>query len=210
VLDNDDQLLYFLVVSRDITERKIVEEQLKEMAFYDSLTGIPNRRLFLEHLSHCTEEAKANQNGIALFYLDCDRFKWVNDTYGHETGDLLLIGMVERVKACIRPSDMIARLGGDEFAILINDFENVQELERMATSIILSLRNRWELRGNEFITTSSIGIAIYPEDGADIDTLLAHVDQALYESKEQGCNRYHLYSSKLATKIERIMLLKDG
>jgi diguanylate cyclase (GGDEF)-like protein/PAS domain S-box-containing protein len=210
VYDKDLQLSYFLVVSRDITERKIVEEQLKEMAFYDSLTGIPNRRLFLKRLSQCTQEANENHNGIALFYLDCDRFKWVNDTYGHETGDLLLKGMVDRVKACIRPSDMIARLGGDEFAILINGYESVQELEEMANSIILSLRNPWELRGNEFITTSSIGIAIYPEDGADIDTLLAHVDQALYESKEQGRNRYHFYTKKLATKMERIMLLEDG
>jgi diguanylate cyclase (GGDEF)-like protein/PAS domain S-box-containing protein len=210
VYDKDQQLSYFLVVSRDITDRKFVEEQLKEMAFYDSLTGVPNRRLFLERLSQCMDEAEETQKGIALFYLDCDRFKWVNDTYGHETGDLLLKGMVERVKACIRPIDMIARLGGDEFAILINGYESVQELEQLANSIIHSLRNPWEIRGNEFITTSSIGISIYPEDGADIDTLLAHVDQALYESKEQGRNRYHFYSKKLATKMERIMLLEDG
>jgi diguanylate cyclase (GGDEF)-like protein/PAS domain S-box-containing protein len=210
VFDKDQQLSYFLVVSRDITERRIVEGQLKEMAFYDSLTGVPNRRLFLDHLLQCIKEAEEMQKGIALFYLDCDRFKWVNDTYGHETGDLLLKGMVERVKACIRPGDMIARLGGDEFAILINGYETVQELEQMATSILRSLRNPWQLCGNEFLSTSSMGIAIYPEDGADIDTLLAHVDQALYESKEQGRNRYHFYTKKLATKMDRIMLLEDG
>jgi diguanylate cyclase (GGDEF)-like protein/PAS domain S-box-containing protein len=203
-------LSHFVVVSREISERKHYEEQLKQLAFYDSLTGIPNRRLFQDRLLQTIQKAKRDQTNLALFYLDCDRFKWVNDTYGHETGDLLLKGFVERVEGCIRESDTIARLGGDEFAIIVDGFESIQDVARIANRIIQKVRNPWNLNGAEFSISTSIGIAVYPEDGTDMDTLLAHADKALYESKESGRDTYHFYTKEIAAKIDRNILLEDG
>jgi diguanylate cyclase (GGDEF)-like protein/PAS domain S-box-containing protein len=210
VYDDHDKLSHFIVVSRNISERKHYEEKLKQLAFYDSLTSIPNRRLFNDRLSQSIQEAKQNRTQLALFYLDCDRFKWVNDSHGHETGDLLLKGFVERLEGCIRENDTIARLGGDEFAIIIDGFDTPQDVARMANQMIQNLREPWTINGHEFIATSSIGIAIFPDDGTDINTLLAHADQALYESKENGRNQYQFFTKEISSKIEKNMLLEDG
>jgi diguanylate cyclase (GGDEF)-like protein/PAS domain S-box-containing protein len=217
ILDQENNIKRVLISSRDVSERMEqeqalaqYEEQLKQLAFYDSLTCIPNRRLFQDRLLQTIQKAKRDHTNLALFYLDCDRFKWVNDTYGHETGDRLLKGFVERVKDCIRESDTVARLGGDEFAIIVDGFESVQDVARIANRIIQKVRNPWNLNGAEFIISTSIGIAIYPEDGTDMDTLLVHADKALYESKESGRDTYHFYTNEIAAKIDRTMLLEDG
>ncbi|OLN23547.1 hypothetical protein BTO30_03735 [Domibacillus antri] len=207
---NDGVMSHFVVTAREITERKQYEEKLEKMAFYDVLTGIPNRRLFYDRLSQTITKAKRNNGELALFYLDCDRFKWVNDTYGHDTGDLLLKGFVERVQKCIRETDTLARFGGDEFAILLDGFDTVQDVGRIADRIIQNIQVPWNLNGHEFITTSSIGIALFPNDGLDMDTLLAHADQALYQSKEKGRNMYHFFTDELATQITRTMEIEEG
>jgi diguanylate cyclase (GGDEF)-like protein/PAS domain S-box-containing protein len=217
ILDKKNNIQRILISSRDVSERiekeqalAVYEDQLKQLAFYDTLTGIPNRRLFQDRLLKTIKNAKRGKTNLALFYLDCDRFKWVNDTYGHETGDLLLKGFVERVEGCIRESDTLARLGGDEFAIIVEGFESIQDVARIANQIIQTVRNPWNLNGAEFIISASIGIAIYPEDGMDIDTLLAHADKALYESKESGRDTYHFYTKEISAKIDRNILLEDG
>jgi diguanylate cyclase (GGDEF)-like protein/PAS domain S-box-containing protein len=209
------------VIIRDIAEQINIEKQLrkqeeeyqhklKELEFYDSLTQIPNRRLFQDRLLQTIQKAKRNKTDLALFYLDCDRFKWINDTYGHETGDLLLKGFVERVKSCIRGSGTLARLGGDEFAIMLDGFESVQDVARIANQIIKNVRHQWDLNGDQFMITTSIGIAIFPDDGIDMDTLLANAAKALYESKKSGRDTYNFYTREISTKIERIILLEDG
>jgi diguanylate cyclase (GGDEF)-like protein/PAS domain S-box-containing protein len=210
IYDDNGKLSHFVVVSRNISERKHYEEKLKQLAFYDVLTGIPNRRLFNDRLSQSIRKAKRNRTQLALFYLDCDRFKWVNDSLGHETGDLLLKGFVERVESCLRETDTIARLGGDEFAIIIDGFDTTHQVARIANQIIQTTREPWNINGHEFIATASIGIAIYPDDGGDINTLLAHADRALYESKENGRNQYQFFTKEISTKIEKNMLLEDG
>ena len=194
LFDENGSFIHYISISRNISERKQYEEQLKQMAYYDSLTDIPNRRLFFDRLSQTLRKAKRNHTHFAVFYLDCDRFKWINDTYGHDTGDQLLKGFVDRVAGCIRETDTLARLGGDEFAIILDDFSTSNEVEVVAKRIIHELQAPWAINGHEFITTSSIGIAIFPGDGNDADTLLGHADQALYLSKEKGRNMYHFHT----------------
>jgi diguanylate cyclase (GGDEF)-like protein/PAS domain S-box-containing protein len=210
VLDSTGDLLHFVVVSRVISERKQYEDQLKSMAYYDLLTEVPNRRLFHDRLASSIQHGIKYKTNLALFYLDFDRFKWVNDTYGHETGDKLLKEFVKRVKTCIREDDTIARLGGDEFAIIIDGFNVSEEVEEIAEKIIESLRVPWCINGEQFITTSSIGISILPSAGTEMHDLISKADQALYYSKEKGKNMYHFYSDMLAGEIERKMYLEDG
>lgn len=194
VLDDAGNTSHFVVVSRVISERKQYEEQLKQMAYYDSLTMVPNRRLFYDQLAQTLKSTKRYETKFAVFYLDCDRFKWVNDTYGHETGDRLLIEVAARVERCIRDSDTLARLGGDEFAIILDGFHHTNEVAMVAERIIEELQTPWQINGHEFITTTSIGIAVFPYDGLTMDKLLANADKALYFSKEKGRNMFHFHS----------------
>ncbi|MED3625251.1 EAL domain-containing protein [Neobacillus thermocopriae] len=198
------------VIVRNITSQIKMEKQLKQMAYYDALTGIPNRRLLQERLKKAVQQAEQNKTNVALFYLDCDRFKWVNDTHGHETGDLLLKGFVQRVAKCIRESDTLARLGGDEFALIVNGFESKQEVIRIADAIIQSMRKPWNINGAEFIVTTSIGISIYSGGETNINHLLAQADKALYASKEKRGGTYHFYTKEIAEKMDRNIMLEDG
>lgn len=209
VFNEEGVFQHFISSSRDISAQKGYEEELKQMAFYDSLTGIPNRRLFYDRLSHSIRSAGRNNHRFALLLLDCDRFKWVNDTFGHDTGDELLKKFVQRAESCIRQTDTIARLGGDEFAIILDRFDTGQDVGRIANRLITSLQKPWIINGREFTTTSSIGISIYPNDGGTMEQLITKADQALYLSKEKGRNQYHFYTSELASEIERTIQLED-
>jgi diguanylate cyclase (GGDEF)-like protein/PAS domain S-box-containing protein len=196
ILNTQKKLSHLVSVTRVITDRKQHEEELKQLAYHDSLTGVPNRRLFYDRLTQSIRKANRNKTKFAVLYLDLDldRFKWVNDTFGHEAGDLLLKGGVERIYECLRETDTLARLGGDEFAIIIDDIKMTNEVTRIAQDIVQELQNPLNINGNEFITTSSIGIGIFPDAGMDMDTLLSNADQALYQSKEKGRNMYHFWA----------------
>ncbi|EPZ42456.1 hypothetical protein N007_14965 [Alicyclobacillus acidoterrestris ATCC 49025] len=194
VFDHEGNFKHFLVVSRDITERKAYEEKLAHLAFHDALTGLPNRRLFRDRFKQAIKEAERYGRKMAVMYMDMDRFKSINDTLGHDVGDKLLKKFAQRVKDCLRNSDILARLGGDEFTVLLPEIEQEDDVVRVAQRILASIQQPWEIGEHVFETSSSIGIAFYPMDGTTRQELLRHADEALYSAKESGRNTVKTYS----------------
>jgi len=162
----------------------------KELALHDALTGLPNRRLLLDRLVTLLLHAKRTQHRIAVLYLDLDGFKAVNDQHGHDCGDKLLIMASERLRFATREEDTIARLGGDEFMVVIGDISELSDIDRPATTIIRELSEPYLIDGAKVSVTASIGVSFYPDDGVDVDVLIRRADQALYEAKHAGKNRY--------------------
>ncbi|MFC5603928.1 diguanylate cyclase domain-containing protein [Sporosarcina koreensis] len=186
---------HLLVVSRVIEEKKLMRDKLKEMAFHDELTKLPNRRLFKEIMHRRLKEAKRDNEKCTLLFMDIDKFKWVNDHLGHSVGDELLKRFTNRVQHAIREGDVLARQSGDEFLVLLPDTEEDEAIE-IVKRILGSLQKEWRIRGHSFTTTSSIGVAMYPQDGTTMDTLMANADNALYKAKEKGRNTYMTYSNE--------------
>jgi diguanylate cyclase (GGDEF)-like protein/PAS domain S-box-containing protein len=209
IFDENGQFLHYIAVARDISEQKAYEEKLEQMAFYDGLTGVANRRFFQEQLVKQIEQAKQNNTRFALVYLDCDRFKWVNDVLGHDVGDELLQHFVTRLKTCLSESDIIGRWGGDEFTVLLSRVQSKEEAARAVQQIIQSMQVPWNIKNYEFIMTSSIGIAFYPEDGQTVEELLSHADQALYQAKTEGRNKFYFYEKTLTEQMQRLILLEN-
>ncbi|MRV72298.1 EAL domain-containing protein [Duganella sp. FT92W] len=208
---------------RDISERKRTEEQIRRLAYCDSLTGIPNRQAFLESLER--ELARSRQLGkkFAVLFMDLDAFKRINDTLGHDVGDLLLKVVSERLHDTIRPGDTVtraqqgdfppgnlARLGGDEFTILIPDLEKVDSALAVAQRVKDAMRRPFLLDGHEIFVTASIGISLYPQDGEDSTSLLKYADTAMYHAKNLGKNNAQLYSSSLTMQIMSHVRLETG
>ncbi|ARV63095.1 hypothetical protein BZZ01_18195 [Nostocales cyanobacterium HT-58-2] len=196
----------------DITERKRAEEQLRQNAFHDALTGLPNRALFMERLKHTIERAKWQENYLfAVLFLDLDRFKVINDSLGHLVGDQFLLAIASRLKACIRLVDIVARLGGDEFTILLEEIHNVSDAIKVAERIQQELALPIELNGQEVFTTASIGIAL--SSTADYDQpekLLRDADTAMYRAKALGKARYELFNQQMYTDaVARLQLDTD-
>ncbi len=192
-VDEENGKGFLLFVSRDIEEKKRLREKLSLMAFQDELTGLPNRRAFHEKMEQTLEEAKRNKAKFALLYLDIDKFKWVNDHLGHSAGDQLLRCFTERVGGVLGESDVFARQGGDEFLVLLPHVNDEETVKMIATRILASLQEEWEIDGHSFKTTSSIGIAVFPKDGESMEKLLSHADNALYKAKERGRNTLMMY-----------------
>lgn len=192
ILDEKGNVSRIVFEARDITERKEYEEKLKHHAHHDYLTGIPNRALFNKRLRGEMELAKQSEKILSLMLLDLDQFKKVNDTMGHDIGDELLIGIVNRVKSCLQEKDIMARLGGDEFVILLPELNNRSEAIETANRILQSLQGDWLFNNNCFTTTSSIGISFYPPFDQDSKMLLKKADIALYKAKKNGRNNYQL------------------
>ncbi len=188
----------FLVgVMRDITERKRLEEELKQAnaalrqgAYHDPLTGLPNRTLFRDRLNQAMEMATTNHRLVALLFLDLDGFKLINDSLGHDIGDLLLKGVAQRLQGSLRGSDTISRLGGDEFTVILPGIPGLPEASTVAEKILNAMIEPFNLNGNIVAVTTSIGISLYPLDAQNIDTLIKHADAAMYRAKELGKNRY--------------------
>lgn len=181
-------------IFRDITQRKLVEQQLKQMALYDALTGLPNRTLFFDRMKQLLELARRNQYVLALLYLDLDRFKTVNDTLGHEAGDLVLNATGQRIRSCTRSSDTVARMGGDEFIGVCGRISAPRDAAFVAEKILEALSAPVDIGGNEYAIGASIGISIYPLDGDDVETLLNKADAAMYRVKETGKGGYAFFS----------------
>ncbi len=188
-----------LVVSNfsDITDKKASEELIWHQANYDALTGLPNRRLFQEHLE--TEMKKSNRSGLplALMFLDLDRFKDVNDTLGHDVGDVLLREAASRLRSCVRASDTVARLGGDEFTIILSELESLAHIAFVAQNILHRMSEPFQLGIESAYVSASVGITLFPQDARDIDTLLKNADQAMYSAKNQGRNRYRYFTESM-------------
>jgi predicted signal transduction protein with EAL and GGDEF domain/FixJ family two-component response regulator len=212
---------------RDISERKRAEEQIRRLAYCDSLTGIPNRQAFLEMLERELQRSKTGNKKFAVLFMDLDAFKRINDTLGHNVGDQLLQQVSERLRDTIRPSDLLsraepvtragstegtnlARLGGDEFTILIPDLERVEHALNVAHRVKDAMRRPFVIEGNEIFVTASIGISLFPEDGDDCTSLLKFADTAMYHAKNCGKNNAKLYSSSLTMQIMSHVKLEVG
>ena len=187
-------------------ELRVQTENLDHLAHHDSLTGLPNRLLFLDRLEQVLKHAKRQKTSVALLFLDLDRFKEVNDTFGHESGDILLKVVTTRLLSCVREEDTVARLGGDEFTIIL---ERVDEsaIIKIANSIISSMKQPVKINDREMYTTFSIGISTYPDDGETSNILVRNADTAMYKAKENGKNNYQFYSSKMTElAFERVIM----
>ena len=182
----DDIVPYIVGSSTDITERKLLESKLHKHANYDELTELPNRRFFFERLSQEIGKRKRDNSKVALLYIDLDGFKDINDTYGHKTGDEVLIVVGNRLIACIEKSAFVARLGGDEFAIILTNIEDISYVQMIAKKIHHSLHRSMYIGTIKCLINSSIGITIYPDDGKDSETLLKNADSAIYQIKKGG------------------------
>ena len=177
---------------RDITAQKQAEEQIRQMAYHDSLTGLPNRKLFSDRLGIALAQAQRSQKGVAVTMLDLDHFKDVNDTLGHDVGDLLLKAAAERLSAALRKGDTVARFGGDEFVLILPDLKGMEDVIQVAQKIVESFRQPFLIDTHQLIVTTSIGIAVYPHDGTDEGILLKNADIAMYQVKQTGRDRYQL------------------
>jgi len=181
-----------------------------KLANYDVLTGLPNRNLFQDRLEQEIKKAQRNKSSLALLLIDLDQFKKVNDTLGHHAGDLLLVESAKRISRCLRETDTIARLGGDEFVIILPDISGYPYIERVAKDIILDLNKSFALGNNIVYSSASIGITVYPDDAQDIESLLKHVDQAMYVAKAEGRNRFGYFTEAMQQEVrEKLALTKD-
>lgn len=192
---SDSGKQYYVGVFSDITNRKLYEEKISFMAYHDQLTRLPSRELFYEALSNALSQVNRRQDSLALFYLDLDGFKAINDAYGHEAGDEVLKIVSRRLESCVRDEDTVARLGGDEFAIILSGIASSSDATSVAEKIIRKLSETMNLQADISCTVGvSIGIAIYPEHGAEIDRLIGAADSAMYKSKLGGKNSYTICS----------------
>lgn len=200
----------FCCAIRDITERKQIAARLAYEATHDPLTQLPNRNFFHQQLTQALEQAAQGGHQLGVFFLDLDRFKVVNDTLGHPVGDRLLQSFAARIQEGLDAQAILARWGGDEFTLLLPQLSALQDGQTLAEQIQELLRHPFLLEGQEFYITSSLGIAIYPEDGADAATLLKHADTALYRAKEDGRNRYQFYSRSFDRHSSELLRLETA
>ncbi len=213
--DREGQVIRVIGTIQDVTDRRQAEAQLEYLAYFDPLTGLPNRRLFLDRLSHTLQTAIRYQRLGSVIAIDIDRFKRINDTLGHSAGDQLLQEVGERLVQSIRRSDMIARqsgadeggvtvarFGGDEFYILLNEIGSAQDAAKVTTRLLETLAPAYPIGDREIVLSASAGITLLPLDGEDVDTLLKHCDAALHHSKDQGRARFHFFSETLNVAAE--------
>jgi len=194
-LTND--LAYGIETLRARSLRTITEEKLAFLAHHDALTGLPNRLLLRDRFDFAVRQAERDQSKVAMFFLDLDNFKQINDSLGHAIGDQLLVALAERLRGCIRESDTICRQGGDEFIILVSGLNEIDIIARLAQKILDAISEPFELAGHTLTTSFSIGISLYPDDAQDFDTLSKNADAALYHAKDNGKNAYSFFNSSM-------------
>jgi len=196
IIRDDGTLEGSVHIAKNITVRKKLEEKLTQMATLDGLTGLPNRMLLSDRFNIALANARRNNEGLAFMILDLDRFKNINDSFGHAIGDMLLVAVAGRLSAVLRKSDTVARMGGDEFALLLPEMAQGEDAAKMAQKIIEAFHEPFALDGRKLQVTTSIGIAIYPADGEDMETLSKNADSAMYLAKDNGRNIYKIYGNK--------------
>ncbi len=192
----NDNAIHYVIVFSDITERKNTEADLRRLANYDVLTGLPNRSLFSSRLLQAIQEAQYTGDKLALMFLDLDRFKHVNDSYGHSMGDALLIEASKRLQSCINDEHILCRFGGDEFVILLRNANDINEINHIAEQLLAQIVAPFKLYGREFYISTSIGISIWPDDAVQPEAFIKNADLAMYHAKEEGRGNFKYYSSE--------------
>ncbi|MGB0468233.1 MAG: EAL domain-containing protein [Pontibacterium sp.] len=196
IMGEDGEVEYILVEGLDVTDLKISQQQLKHLAFYDPLTNLPNRALLSERMQQALKQTLDTGQMLAIGYLDLDHFKPVNDTFGHDAGDQLLIEVAHRLQNASRHNDTIARLGGDEFVLLLPELESHAQAEDVIKRILAKVAAPYHIEGHNVSISASIGLTLYPHDNCDADRLLRHADQAMYCAKQQGRNQFFLFDNE--------------
>ncbi|MFE8069947.1 EAL domain-containing protein [Marinobacteraceae bacterium S3BR75-40.1] len=209
VYDDNGRLTNFVVSGIDITELKAANERMEQLALFDSLTGLANRRLFLDRLERALQNAKRRNTQIALLFLDLDQFKRINDTLGHDAGDLLLLTVADRLRSCVRAQDTVARLGGDEFTILLSDIADSRAVTNIAKNVLKTLKAPIRLHKQEVIVSTSIGITLAPSDSDNAENLMKNADLALYRAKDKGRDRHHYFTEELNQKAIRLLHIEQ-
>lgn len=198
MLDDKGAISHFIALVEDIAPRSADQERQQFLAFHDSLTGLINRPMLMETLAQSIVWSAHDHALMALLFLDLDKFKPVNDKYGHGMGDQLLMAVAGRLRAAVRKSDVVARLGGDEFAIIENELSDPAQAGHLASKLVESIQQPFNLERRRIRIGASIGIAVYPADGEDATTLLAHADEAMYRAKQAGRNGWCYYAQTAA------------
>lgn len=210
IYDESQRPAFYVGVFSDITHEEETRKRLHQLAYYDSVTHLPNRHLFLDRLQQELSHARRHQGYFALLFMDLDRFKAINDTLGHTIGDQLLLEVGERLSQVLRDNDTISRMGGDEFIILLPNTKSLDDANRVAEKVLKTITNPFFLAGSQYHISISIGISFYPNDGTDSETLIKHADIAMYQAKEKGRNNASAFSSDAKNKFsERIILEHD-
>ena len=199
----------YIAILYDLTDQKKSQDRIDYLAHYDILTGLPNRAMFKERLAHAIQIAHRQDSILAVLFIDLDNFKQVNDSYGHSVGDDLLCEVAKKLKACIRKSDTLSRLGGDEFMLLLENMKTVHSIKTAAQKIVGVLAEPLIVGEKELYLSASVGIALYPGDGEDVDTLVKNADMAMYRSKEFGRNQFRFYKEEMSRSVQERMSLQS-
>lgn len=215
VHDEEGELSHAVSLVQDVTERKQAEAALRRhetrlnyLAYHDTLTHLPNRTLFYDRLTHAMSTARRSGQPVALFFLDLDRFKNINDSLGHHIGDELLVKMADRLRGCVRDSDTLARIGGDEFVIILEQLHGYKDVTKVARQILRSLQEPLEVSDRELYMTVSIGISMFPTDADDVEGLMKAADVAMYRAKDQGRNTFQAYTPDMDGEIQELLTLE--
>ncbi|MBL0141773.1 MAG: EAL domain-containing protein [Betaproteobacteria bacterium] len=203
LVDPGGRVVGFASLVQDVTERLNTERTIHYMAHHDALTGLPNRRLMQDRLNQAIMQARRKQRHVAVLFLDLDRFKLLNDTLGHESGDYILKDVARRITACVREIDTVSREGGDEFVVIVPDLEHPENAQVVADKILREFAKPVEISGQKIHITTSIGISYYPNDSTDVNHLLKHADSAMYQAKDAGRNTVRFYTSDLNYLLSR-------
>ena len=208
IKDAAGQVVEYVALFNDITERKQYEENMWRQANFDALTGLANRNLFSDRLERSLRQARRNGSKVGLAFLDLDGFKWINDTLGHDMGDQLLLEMANRLQQTVREQDTVARLGGDEFTVVIQDLEAAEAMLAIGDKLVNVLRDPVLLNGTHHQISGSVGITIYPDDGEDVQTLIKNADIAMYKAKQAGKNRFQFYARHMQVDAQERMQME--